>query len=171
MSFWSWVGDWVKSVRVKARYLFGVWLLGVLVLGLPEAATSFLGLYTFRTSYRGYVGFAVLLAFVFWLIALYPWFEAWRGGRRVLQNLNHLSTEEKEIFAICLLNGQRTIYRAVGNPGAMALCNKGLLRQAGGALDGLKMPFTVPAFVWKHLQEDSSGVGDLEEWKKALKKR
>ena len=78
MSFWSWLPDWVKTVRVRARYLFGVWCLGLLVLALPQWGAEFFGVTDFREVARPYVGVITLAAFVFWIIALVPWFQTRR---------------------------------------------------------------------------------------------
>ncbi len=168
MSFWSWFKSWWKSLQAKARYLFGVWLLGLLLLGLPVPWSDFLGITTLRESFRGYIGFVTLAAFVFWVIALIPFVERRLARRRILQNLRSLSDGEKRILAYCLLHDQRTIAREVGDPSAVALCNKGLLSQAGGLIDMAKIPFTIPMFVWVRLQQDKSVLGNVEELARQL---
>ena len=156
MSFWSWLPDWVKTVRVRARYLFGVWCLGLLVLALPQWGAEFFGVTDFREVARPYVGVITLAAFVFWIIALVPWFQTRRRTREYLEttlaNFKTLSEDERLVMAYCVYREQRTVLLPAIEPVALSLCSKGLLDQMEGHGNIAAWPFTVPEHVWDALE-------------------
>ncbi len=151
--------DLLKAIQLKPRYLFGVFSLGILILFLHEDFAKTFGLFQLRESYRGYIGFGTLAAFVFWLIQISAkWLENVKGNKRkferqeeVLQNLKTLSDNEELIIIYCFYNGQTTIFLNVTSAEANSLCAKGLLQLGAKQGHMLNYPFTIPSFVWTHI--------------------
>lgn len=152
MSAWP---DWLKLIQLKPRFLFGIWLVGVLVLFIPETVAGKFGIDVLRNNYRAWIGLATLAAFAFWVVQLIPGFQQRRLAKlrkkEVLKSLDSLSSEEWFLLAYCLHRGQQTICLKMGDKAATALCQKGLLVCGTGVGDPLGWPFTIPMFVWEHL--------------------
>src|ERR1700676_1644054 len=96
MGLWP---DWLKVIQLQPRFLFGLWLLGVLLLFLPTHAATFLGIASIRDHYRPWIGVGTLGAFAFCLVQLVPAIARTRSGRKyraaVLKNLDGLTREER----------------------------------------------------------------------------
>ena len=53
------------------------------------------------------------------------------------------------------------MYLRVTNSGAQSLCSKGVLTYSSGS--ALALPFTIPNFVWKHIQKHRHLIFDEGE--------
>jgi hypothetical protein len=161
---WS---DWLKIIQLKPRFLFGLGLLGVLLLFLPSSLVGSFGIISVRDSYRGWIGTATLAAFAFWGVQLLPSLKAWLHERKrkseILMSLDALSKEEQFLLAYCLDRNQRTVCLPMIDRAATSLCQKGLLVSANRFADSLAWPFTIPNFVWEHLQLISPQILPEEE--------
>lgn len=147
--------DWLKAIQLKARYLFGIFIFGCVILLLPDNIADKFGFLEIRKVYRGWIGLATIGSFSFWLIQLAPSILSIRANKAkrktVLEHIHSLSQNEMLIVAYCLYKNQNTISLPMTNSAASALCHKGLMVRA---LQGstLKMPYTFQPFVWDHLQ-------------------
>ena len=154
--------DWVKAIQLKPRFLFGLWLLGALVLACPSSVAEFLGLAVIRDRYRPWVGLGTLAAFAFWLVQLVPWIRDKRHIRayrtRALEELDGLSPRERFLLQYCVIKQVRTVYLEIDDGAANALCSKGLMRRVPGVGDMWKWPFTLPGFVWDYLCANPQSV-------------
>ena len=72
---------------------------------------------------------------------------------RIVESVRELSIEEWLLLAYCVQRNQQTIALDVVHPAAGALVAKGLLARSGSINDGAAWPYTVPQFIWEHLQE------------------
>ena len=159
--------DWIKSiVALRPGLLFTLWVLGGLLLLAPESVTDKLGLTCTLTTHRAWWGGATLVLLALWTARMLPvtarWFRAGRARRSALHSLTTLSYEERLVLIYCHTYGQQTVTLEVGHRAAAALVFKGLLEPARGVGDTLHWPYTIPDFVWRHLQRDSASVmGEL----------
>lgn len=148
--------DWLKVIQLKARFLFGIWLIGAFILFLPDRFADEFGIKTIRENYRGWIGIGTLAAFAFWLVQLIPSFQNRRAIKKIreeiIQSVNSLSPEEQLLLAFCLWRNQQTITLEITHRAAGALVAKGMLIRADGIGDTLAWPFTVPDFLWNHLR-------------------
>jgi len=148
--------DWLKAIQLKPRFFFAFMVLGLLILFLPSRLSVFLGIDCIVTQFRPWIGLATVAAFCLWLVQMFPILRAARLRKRdreaAVAHLLTLSTQEWFILAYCLYRGQRTIYLPLTDQAAHSLCDKGLLCAAGGTGNILDWPFTIPDFVWEHLE-------------------
>lgn len=148
--------------KIKARYFFGAWIFGALVIFLPEAIKQKMAI-TIPETVRPWLGFSTLAAFVLWvvLVSLYcaskikDWFDFRRRKSEALSQLETLSQGERDIFILCLSLNQRTIQRNITDPAANSLLAKRLLVIAPQG-NILAMPFTIPKFAWEYLKSNET---------------
>lgn len=159
MSGWS---GWLKAIQLKPRFLFGLWLLGAIILFLPDAVAESFGIRDIRQSFRGWIGIGTLAAFAFWCVQLIPFYRAKRNTKnlreRVVRSLGSLSQEEWLLLAYCSNRNQRTIPLEITHRAANALVAKGILIRASGVGDSLAWPFTIPEFLWEHLKTNPEAI-------------
>jgi len=161
--------DWFKVIQLKPRFLFGIWLLGLMLLFLPSYFASRLGITTFREQHRSWIGLATMAAFVFWLVQMIPSIRRSRESRRyraeVIKHLGGLTPQERFLLAFCVSAGQRTIYMKLSDASAQSLCDKGLLEKATGTGSMLAWPYSVPSFVWDYLRANRDSLLREADWK------
>lgn len=155
----SWVEHITKLTEVKARYFFGVWVFGGLLIFLPIEIKQQMAI-TIPDIVRPWIGFTTLAAFVLWLVLSiiqgFSYFHKRYKERimksEILSQLETLSDGERAIFLHCLSQNQRSIQRNITDGPANSLKSKSLLVMASqGSI--LAMPHTIPKFVWDHLKE------------------
>jgi hypothetical protein len=152
MSFSS---DWLKAIQLKPRFLFGIWLLGTLVLFLPENVAARFGIVEARIALQPWIGLGTLAAFSFWVIQLIPslsdyWLKR-KFKRQIIRALDFMSPEEWVLLAYCLKQNQQTVTLSLVDRAAGSLTARGILDRAGGVGNQLAWPYTIPTFLWKHL--------------------
>lgn len=157
MPFFS---DLLKAIQLKPRFLFGLWLVGMFLLSFPDRLATKFGVREIRNSGRGLIGLVTIGAFAFWLVQLIPvWRQAIanrRSKRQVIESLDSLSSDEWFVLAYCIDRNQRTVTLEIDHRAAGALLAKGLLRIPAGMCNILAVPYTIPSYLWKHLQEHRS---------------
>lgn len=155
MSAWP---DWLKLIQLKPRFLFGIWLLGALLLFLPQPIAAAFGIIEIRDAIRGWIGLLTLLAFTFWIVQLLPLWHTRRAVKRAraqaFRSLQSLSAEEWLLVAYCLNRRQQTITLELTHAAAGALKAKGIFIMAGGVGNTLAWPFTIPDFLWDYLNRN-----------------
>lgn len=158
MSAWT---DWINLIQLKPRYLLGICVLGLFLLTIPAGLASFLGLSTFRTQYRGWIGFGTAASLVFFAVQIshliMEKIREKKGRRDVLKAMDGLSYDERIWLLYAVYNHRKTIYLKIGDPGAMALRHKGLLIQAERG-NVLAYPFIIPNFVWDKLMGERTRI-------------
>ncbi len=154
----SWVENILKLIELKARYFFALWILGALLIFLPLAIKEQMGLANLPLVIKPWIGIITLVSFVMWVIQLFQilrnWFKLRRMRSDIIDQLHTLTSDERDIFIVCLAKNQRTIHRNITDPDTHSLVSKRLLIQAAGAGNMLAWPFTIPTFVWVHLKEN-----------------
>jgi len=147
--------DWLNVIQLKARYLFGLWVLGALILFMPDFLAQRLHVITIRTEYGRWIGVGTLGCFAFWLVALLPLFEKQLTRRKrlgyLVNALAALSVRENALLAYCVSRRRHTVLLPDGSLEgniAAGLCQKGLMVMAGGKVNMFAVPYTIPDEVW-----------------------
>jgi hypothetical protein len=132
------IAEFLKVI-LSPKYLFGIWLIGFIILFAPEGITNKLGLTEFIKSYRGWIGIVSLLSFSIWVSVLGVSFWHYLKERNTdrkynqesksntLEKIKHLSQEELFYLCMCLDKNQQTFTGYFFNPHISSLINKGLL--------------------------------------------
>lgn len=152
------IGIILKIIDLKARIIFAIWLIGALLIFLPDQIKTKMAV-TIPEPIRPYIGFITLVTFVLWIVLatvqivsiLKKIITEKKVQSEILDQLKTLSTKERDIFIFCLMNKQTTIHRNIVDGAVNSLLAKCLLstKMQGNRL---AMPFIIPTFVWKHLQ-------------------
>jgi hypothetical protein len=156
----SWLKvDWLKDLVYSPRALSVVCIVGAMLLFFPSRYLDYFGLAAFRDEYRKWIGLAAVISLVLLLTQLS--IHLWTKGQHIrkssrleikrLQALETLSRGEWFILQRCVDKGEQTIFLSVGDPHVNALRNKGLLLAARSG-HSWNWPFTIPDYVWNHLQ-------------------
>lgn len=152
MTTWT---DWLKVIELKPRFLFAIWLVGSLVIFLPEPVAERLGTQEIRETLSPWLGLGTLAAFSFWLVQLIPLYREIRARQRyraaAIRALDSISPEEWVLVAYCLKQNQQTITLSMIDREACSLEARGLLQRADGIGNRLSWPYTIPTFLWEHL--------------------
>lgn len=154
----NWLGDFLKLIQLNARFLFGIWLFGVILLFLPKDIAEIFGIVELRSSYRPWIGVGALGAFAFWLVQL---FSIWTASRnlnaqrgRLIRALESVSGEEWILIAYCVIQNQQSVTLSLVDRIAGSLVARGLLVRADGVGNKFSWPHTIPDFLWNHLIEN-----------------
>ncbi len=151
--------DWLKVIQLRARYLFGIWIISLFFLFLPENLTSKFGFSLIIDEYRGWIGIITVCAFFFWIIQLIPIISKYLANRKqqiefrnkIEEHITTLSMEELIIIAFCLTRNQRTVNLPITYSAINSLRDKGFVTIATqGSI--ISCPFTIPSYVWNILQ-------------------
>lgn len=179
----AWVTEIHKLVQLKARYFFGLWVFGTLLIFLPEPIKQQMRVEIPEMA-KPWLGFSTLAAFVLWIVQiillLAGFIRDWIRGRKVraeiLSQLETLSQGERDIFLICLLSNQRTIRRQITDSDVHSLTAKRLISRAGGMGSALSWPHTIPRFVWEYIKANEAYLfpelndeNEIKELEKRLK--
>ena len=94
---------------------------------------------------------------IVWLVGLAvdPLVKAWRRRRSeasIRELLDSLGGEERELLMLMRQANQQSITRAITDPVALRLKQKGLLLPGGGVGHMMEWPFAVPMDVWRVLR-------------------
>lgn len=155
----SWLRDALDVIQLKPRFLFGIFLVGLLLVVLPGAAANVLGVTALRDQIRPWIAIATLAAFAFWLVQLWPiasgWWQRRQHQKAIIARLDSLSEDERALLAYCLARNRSTLLLEANERwfnAATALCQKGLMQKATGVIDACAWPHTIRDFVWAELQ-------------------
>jgi hypothetical protein len=147
--------DWLRAIQLKPRFLFGIWILGMLVLFLPENLATSFGIVKAKIDLHPWLGLGTLAAFSFWLVQLIPAFQSFRSRRRyrmeMIRSLKSISPEEWILLAYCIERKQQRITLTIVNRVAGSLVSRGILKRAEGGGNIVAWPYTIPNFLWEHL--------------------
>ena len=157
----AWIAELQKLIHLKARYIFGAWAFGALLIFLPPAIIQQMHV-EIPEVVKPWLGFGTLAAFVLWLVQVFllGWelFGSWRMTKkakaRALRQFDSLSQGERDIFLICLSNNQRTLNRAITDSEMQSLITKGLMARASGVGNMMSWSFTIPQHIWEYVKEN-----------------
>jgi len=155
----SWPRDVLQAILRKPLYCFAIFLLGLLLLGLPAAGTDFLGVTALRQQLRQWIALVTVAAFGFWLVHVWPVLSNWWAARRkrdaIRSRLDALSERERLLLAYCVDRNRQTLLLELNEPWtnvAAGLCQKGLLRMDAAVADPTAWPHTIPDGVWTEVK-------------------
>jgi len=143
--------DWLKVIQLKSKHLFGLTLLGGLILFLPERYAQNFGITDFRDSYRPWIGFPTLGFAVFFLIQFISERRTYYSSKKriskaqeeVINSLNYIPFESWIIVAYCLRHRRQTI--------TLKLNHLGIMEKAQETHSVLAWPYKIPSFLWSYL--------------------
>lgn len=143
------------SFLKDSKFIFGLFLFCLILILLPDSFLITLGLQKTVNQYRGYLGLACILTFIFGIFAIYPLIQKCINSRRkrkkILKRIDSLSREEQEILNECIKKNQQTIVRPAADSAAISLVEKGILLPAHtGHI--MAQSFIIRDFVWEHLK-------------------
>lgn len=148
----------IELVQLKPRTLFGIGSVGIILLFTPDKFISTLGLFEFRNNWRSLIGLMTVIGVVFWIVQLFPVMMAFlaesKHKKMAIKSLDSLASYELTILLYGLWNNQRTVFLSLGDCGALALCQKGILLKASGTGHRLGWPYTIENFIWEHLRQN-----------------
>lgn len=155
----NFLSDWIKAIQMHPRFLFGISLVGIIFLAAPARLMENVGLNELRTHYKAWVAVGTLISTVFFFIQLTPrlieTLTLHRLRKAGIASLSTLSAEEWVMISYCLEHSEQTIARPVTDRIASGLAARGLLVMAAkGAINAA--PFSIPTYIWNHLQENRS---------------
>lgn len=94
------------SFLKDSKFIFGLFLFCLILILLPDSFLITLGLQKTVNQYRGYLGLACILTFIFGIFAIYPLIQKCINSRRkrkkILKRIDSLSREEQEILNECI---------------------------------------------------------------------
>lgn len=155
----NFLSDWIKAIQMHPRFLFGISLVGIIFLAAPAGLMESVGLTELRTHYKAWVAVGTLISAVFFFIQLTPILIEKLAQQKLrkarIASLSTLSVEEWVMISYCLEHNEQTIARPVTDRIASGLAARGLLVMAArGAINAA--PFSIPTYIWNHLQENRS---------------
>ena len=150
----------LKLLHLEPRTLFGIVLLGVILLFGKENFLTIFGLEIFRNDYRGWIGIITLISAIFFLIQLLPWiqniYHQYRYEQKVIEYLSSLSREESLLLLYCKRKKQQSLSLPVTHGTAKSLVSKGIMQQAGGNGSMMEWPYTISNTVWTKIINDET---------------
>jgi hypothetical protein len=102
--------NWLKALEIKPRYFIGVFVVGCLLLFLPENIADLFGIEQLRSTYRGWIGGGTIAALVFAIVQTIPIIinkvtvrmSIKRTKKTVIEKLLALQDNEWIVIAYCL---------------------------------------------------------------------
>ncbi len=160
----DYIEKFIQAIKLQPRFLFGISILGLILLFNPFNVIPFLSLESFVVEYRKWIGFTTLLAIVFFFVQLVPLLKKFyykkQYSKRIVEELEALSKEEKVLLLYCIDNNQKTISLPLSHPIANSLKSKGILQMAIGTGNITSWAFNINHDVWKKLNKDRELLTD-----------
>ena len=148
----------LKLLHLEPRTLFGIVLLGVILLFGKEDFLTIFGLEIFRNEYRGWIGIITLISGIFFLIQLLPWiqnvYHQYKYELKVIEYLKSLSRDESLLLLYCKRKKQQSLSLPITHGTVKSLVSKGIMQQAGGNGSMLEWPYTISNIIWKKILKD-----------------
>lgn len=148
-----------KILDAIAKYAWGVLIVCLLVVILPDKATSAMGLQNIKSVYLGYWWLGLIFSAAIWGGSLInrsaSWIRNYLNYRErksvVLKRLYSLDDDEHCWISYCLLNDTQSLTANQTNQTANSLLNKGIVTQGTGSI--LCLPYHICDFVWIYLKK------------------
>jgi Super-infection exclusion protein B len=156
----------LKALQIAPRFLIALAVIGLTILLLPPEWAALFGVDNLRVEYRPWIGVVTIASLILWAVHYMARIPDWMQKRRrvaqqkrsALKNIETLAREERLLLAFFLYHGAPTRYIPVNYAPARSLCSKGLLRTVGGTGHMFSWPYTIPDFVWTHLNDLQSEI-------------
>lgn len=160
MSIWP---DWLKTIQLKARYLFGIWLLGSLILFSPDNIANFFRIDELKNTYSLWIGLATLAGFCFWLVQIGPSIRKWKSEHDerndILNSIFYLPEEQKVILARALHRNNSIISLPISDALIEPLWNRSMIEALGEFEECFDNgPCKIVNFVWKFIKKNKNKI-------------
>lgn len=128
------------------------------VLFMPAELAEQIGIFYYRTTYKGLWWLLLVLSGALWIGAVIQffinkiigrWLEKCRTKKSLDLRLRSLSQDELMWIKLCLLRNTQTLSAVQVNRSAQSLVSKGILIEGTGSI--LDLPFHFPDYVWRYL--------------------
>jgi hypothetical protein len=158
----------LKLVDAAARFAWGVLVVCIFVLFLPQKQAIEIGIAPLKEQHLGYWWVLLIFSGTICTGNLYSRTAQWLGKRNlrikaerkkaeqrnvIIRRLDSLDVNEQTWIACCLVKRVQTLYATEINPTANSLLSKKVVVMGPGNITSL--PFTIQDFVWEYLQKHS----------------
>ena len=148
-----------KILDSLAKYSWGVIVVCLFILFVPDEQARKIGLIDIRETYKGYLWACLVFAAVIWVSSISSKLSKWivnkydKRKRRevIIKRLYALNLEEKMWIAYCVHHNVQTLHATQINSTANSLMNKGIV--AGGSGSIMSLPFTIVDYVWLYITQ------------------
>jgi hypothetical protein len=151
--------DWLR--KIPGGFLLALSIVLGLLVFLPDSIADALAVKEFRTTYRTFLGPALLLTTSFALtkliMAVWHLWQAHRSVRHRTRQLHELTAEEKGYLARFIIDGVNTIHVAFGDGVAGGLEAKGVIYVSSNTLNILEgVAYNLQPWARKELSENTN---------------
>jgi len=161
--------EFIKSVievlKLAPKYLAALGLVAAALIFLPVRWLTVLGLQSFSTEYRAWIGLALVVCVAICAVSVVVWVGDWIQGlirRRGIQKfmagkLNRLNEDEKQILRFYFANGTRSNSLRVDDGVVQELVACRIIyrsSQMGNLLSGFS--HNISDFAWDYIQANPS---------------
>jgi hypothetical protein len=159
MSDWGEIAKELTKLATRPRYSFALWVSAFLLLAVP--LPDFLKLNQLSRDYGQYIGLVTVLFVVVWIVevslimkdAFIDRASLHRHRHETLKQLDSLNSQEAHLLSIAVENKTQTVVWREDYDEVNSLVAKGLLDAVSGKSMTGSRPFTLPRFVWDHLNK------------------
>lgn len=166
MSFPS-LSEILKAFDLRARFVLGTAVVGVVLLLPANAFSDSVGLSQFGADHRPWIAFVTLACLVIGSIKAYEPIGGWRRGSRrrtaIVADLENLAESELEALLDSVGRGTRSVSLSgmwVDRAVSSALVARGILENAEGRPGSDLIVCVIPEFVWQHLRNNEPRYRD-----------
>ncbi len=157
-----------KILDSLAKYSWGILVVCIFILFLPDDIARKIGIIEIRTSYQGYWWILFVFSGAIWLGAIYSkcsnlianmyaksktnrenFAKLEKKKQIIINRLYSLNDAERKWLAYCLINSVQTLYAVQTNSTANSLLNKGIVQGGSGSI--MSLPFTLTDFIWEYV--------------------
>lgn len=157
------------KIALQPRISFALWITALIVLVVP--LPDFLRAEQSVAEYSDLIKMGGLFTFIYWIVSLVlVWWESHCSStlenerkKEITDHLETLSPDEKFVLARHIVLNQQTVKWAKSGE-VSSLISKGLLDAVPSDSHYGNPHFTIPRFVWVHLQKNKNSF--LEEARK-----
>ncbi|MCB9026110.1 MAG: superinfection exclusion B family protein [Bdellovibrionaceae bacterium] len=150
--------SYLKVIQLKPRFLFGLLAFGLIMILFPDDLATKFGFQKLRADYRGWIGIGTIAVFCMWLMQLIPAinrkYKGWQAKKTVLARLYTLSEYERDDLLHCIYKNQQTINASMIDGSVHGLTTKGILVMGTGTGNRMSWPYTIPDYIWNHIQKN-----------------
>lgn len=133
----SWLTD-MFSREISSKIALPILVLSALTLFAPNDYAKILGIDGFRSEYRLWIGAAFVLSSsalvtnAIWSAAIFlkPWVSGWVFVQTHKKNLHSLTSDEKAILRLFIIDGESTVYEDANTGAINLLVNKHIAYRA-----------------------------------------
>jgi len=148
-------------LEAAAKYAWGLFVVCLFVILLPDGPSEAMGLKTIKGDYLGFWWIGLIFSAAIWGGSLFSRISAWFSTTRyrsavkaaIIKRLYTLDKREQMWIAYCLLHNVQSLGATTSNQTANSLLHKGIVTQGTGSI--LSIPFLIKDFVWEYLQARS----------------